>query len=386
MGFTIPGLPSVTPSTKDVTLSVQGVEYKHWKAITITKSLMQFAGSFSLTVSNRFSDKNEDWKAYLDQECTVKLGDEQVIDGYIDEVPISYNQKNFNISFNGRDRTADLVDCSYDISDNPGEFLNQNLYTIISKLCNPFNISINTTDTGVLRELLTTVIKKYKVNAGAPVFEEINKICQRLGILPVSFGDSKLTLIRTGFLKTKDGLEGGVNIKAASYNQSNRNRFGKYQVFGQKQQKNKWTQEVSTKIEASFLDEHIRPARTLVIRDSSLRDNGAAKARAAWEMRIRAGQSRPLVVVVQNWVQSNEDIWPMNRLVPVVDKKLGIAAEFLIVGTTFELGEEIGSQTTLNLVHPDAFQLKKRDVQEKEFKTLSEKIKALQLPSIPGVN
>ena len=385
MGFTIPGLPSVTPSTKDITLSVQGVEYRHWKAITITRSLMQFAGSFSLTVSNRFSDKNEDWKAYLDQECTVKLGDEQVIDGYIDEVPISYNQKNFNISFNGRDRTADLVDCSYDISQYPGEFLNQTTSTILNKLVFPFGISI-TASLELEVELSKTIIKKYKVNAGAPVFEEINKICQRLGILPVSFGDGKLTLIRTGFLKTKDGLEGGVNIKAASYNQSNRNRFGKYQVFGQKQQKNKWTQEVSTKIEANFLDSHIRPARTLVIRDSSLRDNGAAKARAAWEMRIRAGQSRPLVVVVQDWVQSNDDIWPMNKLVPIVDKKLGIAAEFLIVGTTFELGEEIGSQTTLNLVHPDAFQLKKRDVQEKEFKTLSEKIKALQLPSIPGVN
>ncbi len=309
MGFTIPGLPSVTPSTKDITLSVQGVEYKHWKAITITKSLMQFAGSFSLTVSNRFSDKNEDWKVYLDQKCTVKLGEEQVIEGYIDEIPISYNQKSFNIVFNGRDKTADLVDCSYDILQYPGEFLNQTALNIIKKLCNPFGINVAIKEQTTIKigqtfisEDLVTIIKKYKVNAGAPVFEEINKICQKFAVLPVSFGDGKLTLIRAGTDKTKDGLEDGVNIKAASYNQSNRNRFGKYQVLGQKQQKNKWTQEVSTKIEASFFDNHIRPARTLVIRDSSLRDNGAAKARAAWEMRIRAGQSRPLVVVVQDWV------------------------------------------------------------------------------------
>ncbi len=385
MGFTIPGLPSVTPSTKDVTLSVQGVEYRHWKAITINRSLMQFAGSFSLTVSNRYADENEKWSAYLDQECIVKLAGEQVIDGYIDEILISYNQKNFSITFNGRDRTADLVDCNYDVTQYPGEFLNQTALKIIKKLCAPFNIVVDTGNSLILFDLLER-IKQKKINAGAPVYEDINKICQLYGVLPVSYGDGKLTLDRaTEFLETTDNLEGGINIKSATYNQSNRDRFGEYKIIG-KLQEATITSRNATNIKGENSDESIREERTFVKRDNTATNNKLAKEKARWISRIKAGKSRPLTVIVQDWVQSDKKIWPLNRLVHVKDTKLGIDDEFLIAGTRSELGDEIGSITTLNLVHPDMLKLKKV-IKQKEFQTLSERNAAKgKIPSIPGVN
>ncbi|MCW0135736.1 hypothetical protein OIU92_00220 [Escherichia coli] len=46
------------------------------------------------------------------QPCTVRLGADTVLTGYIDDFIPSYDAENVEIRVMGRDKTGDLVDCS----------------------------------------------------------------------------------------------------------------------------------------------------------------------------------------------------------------------------------------------------------------------------------
>ena len=86
--------------------------------------------------------------------------------------------------------------------------------------------------------------------------------------------------------------------------------------------------------------------------------------------RFRAGASRKLEVLVQGWTQPNGQIWPLHGLVNITDKWIGITAKMLIAGVTYSLDDSGGELTTLQLVFPETFQLKRRaPVKKQEFKT-----------------
>jgi len=373
-------------------LKVNGKKYNKWKSISINRSIVQISGSFSFTTANIHSGNNERWNITTGDRCEIEVAGKTVITGYIDDIDNGYDLGSHDITFGGRDKTADLVDCTFDVNPEPeirsvgsfpyvppageGEFKNLSFLQIIEKLCKPFDIDV-VLDTELLSDsALFAVIAEYKPETGSMVYEEIATFCQQYGVLPISIGDGTLYITRAGSVRANDTLEAGVNIKSASLNQSDTERYSVYYVEGIAK-----TTVFNQKSSAfgSLTDDYVKRYRPLYILagEQAINDDVCQK-RAAWEARVRAGASRKVEMSVYKWTQTNGDVWPLNGVVPVKDDKIGVVGDRLIAGIDLTIDNNGGELTKLSLVPPDTFALKERVPIPNETDTLWDDIRNLK--------
>ena len=343
----------------NVVLIVNGVEYGGWKSIQVNQSLDQMCGTFGFLSSDKFIEGAREWDIKNGSPAKVQVDKQTIIDGYIDSIPLSYDAEGHDIQFLGRDRTGDLVDCSYVNQDDSAksEWLNTDLLSIIRDLCSPFGIDV-VADSVEAEIDISAIIPKFSITQGATVSEMIRELCNVAGLLPVSVGDGNLTLTRSGANRVNEVLETGVNIKSASFDQDNKKRFSKYIVKGQG---NPDPFIVSffgvTEPQGEAEDNVITRYRpTLILPETKVTDDSALK-RARWEASNRAGRSRTLRYTVVGWTQANGDVWPLNGLVDVKDKIFDVNQKYLISGVNFTIDDESGTTTTITLVSPNTYNI-----------------------------
>jgi len=340
-----------------ISLNVNGKKFEGWTGVTVEKSLFQLTGAFGLSATDIFPGNAQKWGLAMGDECTVSIDNQILITGYIEDIPISYDASGHDIQIGGRDKTGDLVDCSF--IEKAKEWKNQKIITVIRALCNPFDITVDIDDSVTEKANSKTASHTFKANEGDVVFDLIFKLCKMKGILPVSYGDGKLVLTGTGIETTYDTLELGKNILSGNINQSNRDRFQTYIVRGQGKQQQGFfkTPTVIAQSEGRYLDELINRHRPIVILPEFGGEQKDFQDRAEWECVTRAGNSRSIDYEVQGWTQSNGEVWPLNTLISVKDSFLEIDASLLIASINFVLNNESGTITRLTLVSPRTFEL-----------------------------
>jgi prophage tail gpP-like protein len=336
----------------EITLKVRGQLFTNWTAVMLEKSMYQMVGSFGLATTDLYPAEAKKWNIALGDECIVEINNQKVITGYIEDVQIDYDAGTHNIQFKGRDKTGDLVDCSY--NEKLKEFQGLSVKKIIEKMCLPFNIDV-VVDSSVTSEANSILPGSFKVNEGDTVFDLIMAICHMKAILPVSYGDGKLTLTQTGIkYKTNDILVSGKNILKGSFIQSNKDRFETYIIKGNDTGADTKSISDFSSAVGAFTDKAITRYRPITIFAETKCDRSSCLKRAEWEMNKRAGSSRILEYEVQGWTQSNGKLWPLNAMVQVKDAILGIN-ETLLISALFFTVNESGSVTKLKVVHPKAF-------------------------------
>lgn len=352
----LPGRP-IDAKTRAV-LKINGRQFDTWKSINAQRSIAQIAGTFSFTTSNRFAGDVARWGFTTGDSCTVSIGDNTILTGYLDDIDDGYSLNTHDVTFTGRDKTEDLVDCAYDTFTLGSQLKNLTVLQIIKKLCDPFGISVEVDDSTVKAELSKEKVPVYNIEIGDKVYSMISTLCQQYAILPITTGDGKLRLTRTGIKKANDILEVGKNILANRLNQSDKDRFSVYYATGPAK-----TSAFNSKliVNGKLSDNYVKRTRPLVILvGEQANSDDVLQKRAAWEARIRAGGSRKVQTKVRGWTQSNGDIWPLNGLVSVKDDKIGVNGEFLIASINFSLDGSGGELTNMSLVPPEAFDLQKR--------------------------
>jgi prophage tail gpP-like protein len=350
--YEVPGVLQDT-ETRAI-LKVNGRAFNTWKSITIERSITQLAGSFSFVTANRFAGENEKWNITTGDECSVSIGDETIITGYIDDVDDGYDLDSHDVTFNGRDKTADLIDCPYDVFANVSELHNQTFLQIIEKLCSQSSINVILDSALSSETALTTVIPVYNIETGTMIYEQISTLCLQYGVLSITDGNGNIKITRSGLTKAYDILQSGVNIKANRLNQSDADRYSVYYAEGPSKSTAFTNKLIS---EGKLEDNYIKRNRPFIILVGEQATGDTCQKRAAWEARIKAGVSRKVSTQVKGWVQTNKKLWPLNGLVQVVDKKIGINEELLIASINLSLDSTGGEVSNLALVHPDTFVL-----------------------------
>lgn len=336
----------------EVVLKVSGKEYAGWKSVKVNKSLNQLTGTFGFAATDIAPDKFSNWGISLGDECTVEIDNQLIINGYIDDLPISYDSNSHNIQISGRDKTEDLVDCSY--VETSAQFKALTIQSIIENLCKPFGIKVSV-DASVFSQAVF-IVSDFTVDQGMTVFEAMKPLLDTNAILPVSYADGKLTLTRAGTIKTSDTLELGKNILTGSINQSLKDRYSNYIVKGQGKSSETKTTEVYTGAKGEVTDLTVPRYRPLlIIPDDPIEGNQDCVTRATWEANTRAGKSIAIQCTVQGWTQTNGQVWPLNAIVYVRDQFLGVNSEFLISEVSFSLGEGSAEITAMTLVHPETY-------------------------------
>lgn len=145
----------------EVSLKVNGVKYKFWTSVSITSELNTIAPAFSVNAFSKSSLMIDGLKS--GRPVTVKIGNDVVLTGYIEQTPVSYSATSANVGIAGRSKTCDLIDCTVMVDDpnisyeKPNtsnsnyvscpqnaatEYKNVALETIIAQLIMPYGIKL----------------------------------------------------------------------------------------------------------------------------------------------------------------------------------------------------------------------------------------------------
>jgi prophage tail gpP-like protein len=336
-----------------VVLEGNGLRVKGWESIRVTRSIESISGSFDLGVVNTGTGRH--WPIAEGDACRVLLDGVVVIDGYIDKRDVSASKDSRSLSYSGRDRASDLVDCSAivdagTVSKGKWSFHDVDVFQVAKAIAKPFGIPVSVQ--AGLGQLLTKN-KKVVFQPGDTCFEVISKMAAAAGVLVVSDGAGGIMITRAGSKRAAALIE-GVNILTASVTYDASDRFNRILISSQIPGTDEDSGE-ATHIEAQAIDEDIRDERVLIIRPDKGYSVAESRVRADWEARVRAARAEKVTITVQGWKQPDGTLWPVNAITRVQAPTLiGVDGDMVISSATFGIGGD-GTITTLSLVRPDAF-------------------------------
>lgn len=323
--------------------------FKGFKSVSITLPLMSLCRSFSMVLTDKWQVDQEDFqiKTGLRSECY--LGENPVIDSYIDSMSIALREGSRNITIGGRCRTQDVVDCSVTKT---FEYLNAGILEIAQDICKPFNVRV----TSELSDL-GDKFDKVTVKQGETCFELLLRLARMRKLVMISTATGDIVIERIGQRRSKTALIEGENVKTAILDSDNSDRFSEYQVKGQSNGLVGNPQDSTSSLGKAF-DKGIKRFRPTILQADGSSDTDSAQSAAEFESSIRASKSLSVKVVVQNWRRKDGQIWSQNEIVPVDIPSVGIKRDMLISNVTFQDDNDGGKITTLELLRKDALEFK----------------------------
>ncbi len=335
---------------REVILEVNGREYRGWKDIRITRSIESLSGSFAMSVSERWQGQRDPWPIVEGDECVVRLGEDVIVSGYVDIRTMSLSANDHSFTVQGRDKAADLIDCSAVLKD--WEFVGVGVLEIAQRVAAPFGIAVS------LAEGVTTPppARKLVINPGDSAYDVIDRACRLAGLFAVSDGNGNVMLTRAGTAKASTQLVVGKNILDATANYDQSACYAQYIVIGQQQGGESLFGAEAADVRAQSVDQNARrKARVLMIRGEGSISIQQAQDRANWEAAIRRARALEVAATVQGWEQASGELWPVNAEVIIDAPVLGVVGPMLITEVAYLLSEA-GTTTELTLRLPGAFE------------------------------
>ena len=286
--------------------------------------------------------------------CTIEINDQQVIDGFIEEMPVSYDDSDHIVNIIGRDNTGDLVDCQHDAADS--EWKGLTVSRLIQRLCDPFSIAV-VVDAGAVNAA-SEVVETFVANNFETIAQMIGRLARDYGLIVISRGDGKLTLTSISDSRpTVDDVVAGFNVSNVTQHSSNQNRFSSYKIKGVGLSTDNKSIEDWVSPSGQFSDEKIERFRPMVSFSETVTNSALAKRKAQYEGRMRAGFSRRLEYNFFDSIQSNGAIWEFHSKTNVVDDRFDLNDEKIIVELDYLFDEEQAFTTRGTLVDPDTFDI-----------------------------
>jgi len=324
-----------------ISLKVGGVVFEGWTSVRIEQGLDALAGSFSVGLTERWPGHPDQWGIEAGDSCEVFIGEDQVMTAWIDRFSASVDPDRHPVEVAGREKTADLVDCS--AVHKPGSWKNRTLEQIAAELAKPFGIRVTAvTSTG-------RPFDKVALQQGETVFEFIDRLARQRGVMPVTTVTGDLEFRRPAQQAAGYSLELGANLKAVSFDNDITDRFSAYTLKGH-------ADDGATRPKGEAKDPGVRRHRPLLIVNDDDSSSASLRDRAIWEASVRAGKAQTVNAIVQGWRSASGELYRPDRLVPVKAPLVGIDATLLVVGVQLELNDQ-GRKAGLMLAPKEAFQL-----------------------------
>jgi prophage tail gpP-like protein len=334
-----------------VILTIDGMAISGWKEFSVKRALEGLAASFSLSIAN-----TKKWDAAdlirVGKSCKIEVERDDgtktlLVTGYIDSRSRRRSGDATEFSVEGRDKTADLVDCAAIRAS--GSWTRADLRTICRDLCAPYGIEV------VSPNYTGEPFEKFTLQSGETAFSAIDRACRMRATIPTTNAESQLVLSRAiDHTYTVIDLVDD-NLLELSENEDGTERFSTYIVKGQSQGDGDSWSASNTAPTGSANDPNVTRPRTLQIMAEGKANATSCKERALWEAQVRAGRSKTYSATVRGWFQGdNGPIWDVNQIVTLTCSAWGIQTDLLITGVEYRL-DSGGRKTTLELKHPDTY-------------------------------
>jgi len=341
-----------------ILLYVNGRIYDGWKQATVTRSLDAIAGKFDLVSMDKWDAAAERWTIFPGNECRIEINGKALITGYVDKAGPFYDPESHGIKILGRDKTADLVDCSAVVKGS--ELRGLTLEGIAKALAKPFGVGVVAqVDSG-------PVFQSFAIQPGETAWEAIERAARQRFMVITTDGEGNLVIADIGATRAADPLIEGKNIKAASGEYDYSQRFSEYIVKGQAAAQNDGWEPATVAVESRAADPNVKRYRPKILNAETQASDGSASNRAQLEAAARAGKSTKITVTVQGWTMSNGELWPVNAMVRVRSPLLSIDEDLVISEVKFGVSDTSGITTEMQLTRPDAYLLGQSKVKKEK--------------------
>lgn len=337
---------SVLPA-HEIALVLDGQGYLGWTELAVETSIDAMSGQFDLTLATRERTGAAEWPIVEGAACEIMLAGRALITGWIDAVERSIEAEFIGLHVRGRDRTADLVDCS--AVHQPGSWRGRKLSQIAAELLAPFGIGLT------MRGDEGAAFTRFALQQGETVFAAIERMARYRGLALWSPGDGTLAIgnpdsgVRTGMVKL------GHNVIRANANRDLTDRFSTYLLKGQASGSDQRNGEAAAHVRGEATDPGVRRYRPMLLVGEEQADPAALKRRAAWEAAVRAGRGESLSATVPGWLTDAGQPWLAGGRADCQLPTLKVVGDLLVERVRFIRDEERGSVTELSLVPPQAW-------------------------------
>lgn len=339
---------SEKPDTKDTfELVVAGRKWTAWEEINVERSLDTLTGQFDLTLARREKTKSPPVPFDAGAPVQVKINNEVVMSGFIDRITPSIDSLSVSLQVSGRDKAADLVDCS--AVHKPGSWSKADAKTIITDLAKPFGISVQ------FNGDMGKPLPKFALQPQESPFDAMERIARFRGFILYSMPDGSIAVGAPDAGAAMAHLVEGTNILTASAEHNISERFAEYIVKGQQAGNDTTNGRAASNQQASAKDPAITRPRTLIIVAEDQASKADLQKRADWEANVRAARAQSFDVTVKGWrPDAATAVWPINRSLKLTAPSLRVDSDLLIIATKFTRNSS-GTTTTLTLQRRDAW-------------------------------
>ncbi len=335
-------------SENDVTLSVDGDDYRGWKQISIGAGIERLARDFTLSVTWKWPGSTErPIRIKHGAKCEVRIGRDLVLTGHVYATPVKFSATEVTVSVSGRSLTADLVDCTVD--EKPGQWRGQTVASIVRDLAGSYGVKV-LDETGD-----SALVADHGVEPTETVFESIDRLLSLSELFATDDGRGRLVMARPGSEgRAADALELGKNIKSGDAPLDFARVYSEYRCIGQRAGTDEEFGEAASEVTAAVSDSRVGRKRALKVSPSGQLTPALAQRRVEWERDYRISRALRTTYVVQGWRQSNGALWRANLVVRVVDDLIGFDRDMLITEVSYELGDA-GMLTSVTVAPPEGY-------------------------------
>ena len=335
-------------------LAVDGKLYGGWTRVEVQRGIEQIAGGFVLQLTSRYPGVDTPVQLREGLACQLYLGDDLVISGFVDDFETDDTATSSSVRLSGRDKTADLVDCSAIYKN--GQWRGVSLEQIVADIARPFGIPVVVapgTNTG-------EPFKRFALEEGEKAFDAIDRACRLRAVLVTSTPFGSLLITTASTVHSGVRLVEGVNMLKFNSKHSWKERHSEIILKGQVPGDDHEYGAAAAHLKASAKDAEINRYRPLVVVAEHGTSNKSLADRAAWEVKVRMGRGKRGGCTVVGWRTGKDGqqgpLWQPNTLVDVTSERMNLDGQLLIVHCAYQFTEQ-GRVAELTYTLPEAFEL-----------------------------
>jgi len=321
-----------------VTILIDGQEFTGWTSYEVETSLLIPSDAFSLQVGKVSLALLKQLKP--GKTVVVKLDNELVLTGQIDELQASQDAQATRLTVQGRDRMAALVDCS---ADPAWDWRSISLMQAAQKALNYLEIAAPVKGSTVANK----VRQRMTVEPGESVWTFLERHGRQAGQLLWWSADG---ILQVGTPESTEAVyelrldaTDLTNVLSSNVRVSLSERFSSYRVIGQSGDFS-----ASHKPGATVKDPEITAKRPLILVDSEATTLEACQLRATYERERRRAEGLTLEYVIVGH-QVNGTLVRIGQTVDLYDALLGISGAYLVSQARYTGSSEDGHKTRIIL-------------------------------------
>jgi len=340
-----------------VSLAIGGQAHSDWESYDIDSDLMTPADAWNVTLGE--STQRLPAEVAPGARTTIRVGDDVVMEGRIDEITHRVDRRNHTLTLSGRDGAAVLLDCSAPIL----TVRRVDLAEIVAKIVRPLGVTRIRIDADS-----TAIREKITVEPGDTAWQVLANACEANGLWPWFAPDG--TLIVGGpdtsgafpvatLVMNRDGPRN--NLLELSERRSMHRRYSTVTVLGQAHGTE--TEAAQAALSGSAADTGVSYPRPRIAIDHDADNAALCSARARKLIADARLQSYDLTARVRGHrihapgTAADGALWTPGQRVHVSSGPHGVDGLFLLMRRRFTGGRDQGAVTTLELKEDGLWQI-----------------------------